>query len=295
MKSTLVKRVTKKEGFETFLSALALRMLHKNAKSLNEIRGAPIAVFANDWVGEKIFIEGVYERDYIEDLFAVLDSIGIDASDSYALDVGANVGNHSIQFARKFKGVFSFEPNPRVFEVLASNTKRIENIQCFNLGLSDENETLSLWEDPQNFGASSAVNRHPSNMHVNVKVKPLDDMSYEEYSISLVKVDVEGMEYKVLLGASKLIDQQKPVVFFEQHSCEFEGVYDETRSIDLLRSKGYQIFHLKKRKTRNIFFRRARNLYQLFFGISDEREIVRADRVPKANYSMLIAVHSDFL
>jgi len=157
MKPVLVERKVKKSLFDQLLRILFLKYVTKRAKTLNDLRGAPIAVFGNDWIGANIFVDGIYELDLIEDLFKALETMGIDTNSSYALDIGANIGNHSIQFSRKFRGVYSFEPNPRTFEILSSNTKRLNNVECLNIGLGSKSAKITLSEDPLNFGSASAV------------------------------------------------------------------------------------------------------------------------------------------
>ena len=53
-----------------------------------------------------------------------------------ALDVGANIGNHTVRFsAPKFEKVYCYEPNKVAFYLLSINTKPLSNVVCFLLWL----------------------------------------------------------------------------------------------------------------------------------------------------------------
>lgn len=295
MKSTLVNRVTKKSFIHEVLRVLFLKYMSKIAKESSERRGFPIAVFANDWIGANIFADGIYENELIQDLMLVLESVGVDPMGSSCIDVGANIGNHSLQFSKEFARVVAFEPNPRVYEILRANTNRSKNIECFNVGVSKECGSMRLYEDPQNFGGSSAIYEHDSGMSVDVSVDSLDRLAKDVEKVGLIKIDVEGMEFDVLLGAKGILEKHKPIVCFEQHETEFTGDAIETKSIDFLRSLGFEIFCMKPEIDQGLVFRRIRNLYQVFFGVKKSRLMRRQNPVERASYSMLVAVHSDFL
>ena len=63
---------------------------------------------------------------------------------STMLDIGANIGNHSLFFSNYFAKCISFEPNPRTFSVLEINSRLVENIIPMNIGLSDKKGEVEL-------------------------------------------------------------------------------------------------------------------------------------------------------
>lgn len=79
----------------------------------------PFAIFSGDFIGNEIMHQGWYEERYIRFLeryvFPCIDPHSI------ALDIGANIGNHSNRFANYFSQVHAFEPNQRVFYLLEAN------------------------------------------------------------------------------------------------------------------------------------------------------------------------------
>ena len=112
--------------------------------------------------------------------------------------------------------------------------------------------------------------------------------------ISLIKIDVEGMEYDVLLGAKNIISKNKPIICFEQNKKEFDNNCNETNSIDLLRENGYKILVGEMEKDhakQNWIYRRVRNIFWIFFGVTQKRIIKEYERLPKKDYKMIFAIH----
>ena len=79
-----------------------------------------IAIFAFDRIGADISILGIYEKEVLEGLKDFIFN-KIDTQKSVCLDVGANIGNHSLYFAQFFNQVYSIEPHPEIFELLKFN------------------------------------------------------------------------------------------------------------------------------------------------------------------------------
>lgn len=199
-----------------------------------------IATFAFDHIGHEINLKGRYEAADLDIAFKFLRKTSLTKGD--AVDVGANIGNHSLFFAEHFEHVVSLEPNPRVFELLCFNSKLRDNIQPLNIGASDVSGEMALSFDPGNWGHGHLVGglRDQSNS-VSVLVKRLDELEeLASLQVGLIKVDVEGHELRVLKGAIKLLTRFRPVVLFEQHSRDiFRG---SSEVIDFLRAIGYERF-----------------------------------------------------
>src|SRR5260370_28725319 len=105
-----------------------------------------IAMFAFDAMGININEDGVYELHELEAVFDWLKTLRAISPESVALDLGANIGNHSLYFSDYFERVYCFEPNKRTFKVLALNAELAPNVVCYNYGLSnrDRGAYLSL-------------------------------------------------------------------------------------------------------------------------------------------------------
>jgi len=138
------------------------------------------------------------------------------------IDVGANVGGVCFALAQRVtpKGkVYAFEPGPRYYERLLHNISLNplyrDCIVAENLGVSDESGFLQWAEDerPRARGNAGIV----SSDGIRVPVVALDDY-IEKHKISkvhFIKIDTEGWEYHVLMGARKTLESQRPTILFE--------------------------------------------------------------------------------
>ena len=86
-----------------------------------------LAIFAFDRIGADISIHGIYEKEILERLKGCIFN-KIDTQNSVCLDIGANIGNHTLYFAQFFKQVYSFEPHPEIFELLKFNVRKYNNV-----------------------------------------------------------------------------------------------------------------------------------------------------------------------
>jgi len=145
------------------------------------------------------------------------------------IDVGANVGQFAIDMRRSgFKGhIHSFEPVKQIFRKLEKTASKDPNWSVYNLGLG-AHETKSMIHVSQNDGLSSSIlemnsihllnfpNSHTSyleeillsNVDTQLKLLGLDPKN------CLLKIDVQGFESQVLLGASESLSKI-PLLFIE--------------------------------------------------------------------------------
>ena len=134
------------------------------------------------------------------------------------IDIGANIGNHSLFFAKflENKCVHAFEPHPSNFELLQKNLTG-QKCQLYNFALSNFEGELPLYNIVQdNFGSFTL---HNYNNGLNFKVLdsvPLRTLdSFNLNNITLIKIDVENHENEVLEGAKDTIARNKPIIFVE--------------------------------------------------------------------------------
>jgi len=292
MKHVISQRLERKNGYKRILDIFIARELAKRSSRFNEKRGMPIAVFGNDWIGINIALKGLFEEEHLEDLNHLLINLDIDVSNSTAIDIGSNIGNHAIEFAKYFKKVICYEPTPRAYDLLATNTKHLKNVEVFNWGIGSKEEFLKLQENINNIGGSSAKYQIDEKNIVNIEIKPLDNDFDSLKKVMLLKIDVEGMEIDVLRGAEKIITKFYPLVCFEQHETDFLNCFNETEVIDWLRKKDYKIYAIYKPIRKNIILRRLKNIMQMIIGFKDSREIIEYKKLPRGNYDMVYAIHS---
>ena len=273
---------------------IASRYLARRGAAHLEAGDPPAAVFAFDRIGHMINLEGRYEGAELECAFELLTKSGLIRGD--AVDVGANIGNHSLFFAGHFANVVALEPNPRLFELLEINARLRKNIHPLNVGASDISREMSLGYDSANWGGGTLFPERPDAsraFNVPVKVQRLDDVvELADHPIGLLKIDVEGHELRVLMGAATLIARSRPVVLFEQHPHETEN--GSSRVVDWLRANGYKSFYEVRSlpslpRTWKFQGRMALNgLLRLVFGA--RKHIVPVERFEAVFYPMVIAI-----
>lgn len=132
--------------------------------------------------------------------------------DGIYVDVGSCIGNHTMYFAFAMdKQVVSIEPNKLALDLQLFNleeNKLLGQVTHFNIGLSDEAGRANIYSsDPDDIALSTLVEGN------DIEVKTLDSLGINK--VALIKIDVEGMEKKVLRGAKKTIETWKPVLFVE--------------------------------------------------------------------------------
>ena len=292
MKHVISQRLERKNGYKRILDIFIARELAKRSSRFNEKRGMPIAVFGNDWIGINIALKGLFEEEHLKDLNHLLINLDFDVSNSTAIDIVSNIGNHAIEFAKYFKKVICYEPNQRAYDLLATNTKHLKNVEVFNWGIGSKEEFLQLQENINNIGGSSAKYQIDAKNIVNIEIKPLDNFLDSFKKVMLLKIDVEGMEIDVLRGAEKIITKFYPLICFEQHKTDFLDCFNETEAIDWLRKKDYKIYAIYKPTRKNIIVRRLKNLMQMIIGFKDSREIIEYKKLPRGDYDMVYAIHS---
>ena len=134
------------------------------------------------------------------------------------LDIGANIGSHTIYWAveRNAKKVYSFEPLPDTYRILNTNIElnSLKNrVQTFNFALSDENcKGVIDFYNKENIGGTS----FKKYTNGDVEFRQLDKINIPE-KIDLIKIDVEGAEVLVLKGAKETIVKNKPIIVLETY------------------------------------------------------------------------------
>jgi FkbM family methyltransferase len=251
-----------------------------------------LVTFAFDDVSQQINTHGVYERQELETFFAWVESVKPRLfREATALDLGANIGNHSLFFSDYFKHVHAFEPNERTFKVLTLNSQLVSNITCHQVGLSDADGMAHFLVDPANVGASRIVPAGTSGAS-EIRLTTLDAAVLGVAEIKLIKVDVEGHDYAALVGAKETILAHKPIILFEQFADD--AAAGESATVNLLRSYGYRTFAVIRRHPRAAaslpHVLRAAYAFIGRLVLGETMDIEVGEQSPKGYHAMVIAI-----
>ena len=135
------------------------------------------------------------------------------------IDVGANIGNHTIYFAKILRArVLAFEPFAKNRDVLLKNIAANDcapaiSVESVALGSVKGRATVKSF-DPSNLGTVRVGADDVGDM----EMIPLDDFLPNYVDVGLMKIDVEGAELEVLKGAEKTLELQKPPLFIESQT-----------------------------------------------------------------------------
>ncbi len=234
-------------------------------------------VIVNDRIGMSIVSNGFYEIDIVN---TIMSSLDFDPQENTCLDIGANIGNHSVQFNNYFNKVIAFEPQLRNFKILKLNTDPYDSISAYNYGLSSKNEEAVINIPYGNSGGASHVvptsskNKFYSEQ---IQLRVYDDEFDEQ--ISFVKIDVEGNELEVMKGMKNTIQKYKPVISFEYNYTEKDGV------LDILKELGYERFFAPKTPFLNRLLRSG-NLFPV-------KHLCEIDLPVKKDFALITTFHKD--
>jgi FkbM family methyltransferase len=245
--------MTSKSTRQFYLEAAALMLLDRVQQGRRHT-AAPRVFVSNDLLGSEILVRGVYEWDQLEILFSTLfPGKPGELRDALALDVGGNIGNHALFFARHFAKVITFEPNPIVYDVLRANLllNKADHVLALPVGLSDADQSAEFSQlEEENLG-SSGLSRHvrldatKPAINFPVQLRVGDDIVRKHSNgvpIALIKIDVEGHEAWVLRGLRETLKREHPGVVFE--SKHRDGEDGGAVAMALLKECGYTHFYV---------------------------------------------------
>jgi FkbM family methyltransferase len=159
------------------------------------------------------------------------------------VDVGANIGNHSIYFANECPAtkVYSFECHDKVYDLLIKNCLVNAPGKCamHKLAITCASTVFVKPAGPDNIGATKIVLTNENGLRQATSAR-LDDFIATFQNIALIKIDVEGNEFDVLLSAPKIIQKFGPAILIESMWDKFIEVNNFLLSLGYKLSKRFK-------------------------------------------------------
>jgi FkbM family methyltransferase len=202
------------------LTLLARKAAHRPQRMFVEIASN---------IDRHILSEGVFERGVIDLIRAVAERTN---HLELLIDVGANIGNHTVSLAPAFQRVEAVEPHPVLFRILEANAlyNGRANVTCHNFGLASEDASGTLVESVENHGLSKVRERSvlppevfglsSEQFGTEHEVELRDARAFvstfgDQLDRAFIKVDVEGMELEIVSALLPLLERQRPIIGFE--------------------------------------------------------------------------------
>lgn len=171
-----------------------------------------------------LFLFGNFQKHVTENKYLKL------SADAVIFDVGANVGIMSLHFANKAPQgkVYAFEPTHFAIQKLNRNLDLnqgiSQNIQIVQTFVSSEEKkqsdikAFSSWKIDREIGE----NQHPVHGGKAMATDGVPTTTIDEFvntegiaRLDFIKIDTDGHEFDVLMGAQKTIEEYKPQIIFE--------------------------------------------------------------------------------
>jgi len=236
----------KKPEYYFHLTNIFKRINSNNQKGTIQCKtiwGEIMEVEASDAIGKSILRTGLYDLALSEILWLLAEP------NTLTIDIGANIGYTSLLMLSRTSPkdkLLLFEPNPNLASRLELNLEKYLDSGraiLYKCALSNicGKAFLDLPDKNMHNDGIGSVIQIENERSVPIELKKLDDIIKNDTLINLVKIDVEGHELEVLLGAEQLLNAHliKHLVFEEHQQYP-------TKVTDYLESKGYLVFRIQK-------------------------------------------------
>ncbi len=176
----------------------------RDAVATCETRHGRLSYFTRDvWLGRSLETYGEWSEGECELYRRVL------GPDDTVVEVGSNIGAHTVELGKLAKTVYAFEPNKETYDVLKSNTKGQESVVCLLLAAGSANGTGSLHTKVNNPGGTEVQVGEGE-----ISIVKIDDL-FPEVPVSFIKLDCEGSELEALKGAADVLAARRPLLYVE--------------------------------------------------------------------------------
>lgn len=148
-------------------------------------------------------------------------------------DVGANTGQSLGEMSERFAHVHTFEPAEECIPLLEDNADMLRNVTVHKIALSDFDGDIELVDIPDKINTGQLVSFEAEGMEYDAhqqghKIRKVRAVTADAYLRTLgfgnepdfMKIDVEGHELKVLMGAKNILTEYMPDLLVEIHSTE---------------------------------------------------------------------------
>lgn len=168
------------------------------------------------YIGKGLYLYGEFSEGEVE-LFRKYIT-----KEDVVVDVGANIGCHTIVFARIAKNVIAFEAQRPIFQILCGNMaiNDFRNVVALNEAIGQANGEIKVpvldYSVDNNLGSTSLQGHRHDGEGLQTelcRLRTIDSIGLAK--CDFIKADIEGMELDMLLGATQTIEKFRPILYVE--------------------------------------------------------------------------------
>jgi FkbM family methyltransferase len=232
-----------------------------NYKKIKYIKNQDILIDSDCFKVGGSFTEryNIWEPQYIDLIYTIINTLNI--KNPIFFDIGASTGSFSLlQKCVPDIVTHSFEPIPKIFNILEKNIKlnNIQNIFLNNFALGNNNyettiklpspvEIKKMGNNIEHTGLATLGEkplRFDDYIEIPTKVITLDYYCEQNNisNIDIIKMDTEGFEYNILQGGKKTISKYQPIIFMEYYVTNMKQCnITEQNILDIINDMNYTI------------------------------------------------------
>lgn len=156
-----------------------------------------------DWGNEYLFLDSLKNRQ--NDIF---------------LDIGCHSGYYPTLFKNYFKKIIGFEPSTKCINILKKID--IDNFYYHQYFVGDENISVVAGDSENGYSFYSDNSNHKQSNLKNMSQITIDKFCKNENleNITAIKIDIDGMDLKVLYGGEEIIKSNRPSIIIENYTRE---------------------------------------------------------------------------
>ena len=178
-------------------------------------------------------------------------------NDIFFLDCGSNYGFYSFFAAalKKKNYIISIEASKNTCEIFKKNLElnQFRNIHLINCALSNENDLeIEFAESENDWESSLSHENFKLKYKSKIFTKKIDTILLDrnlDDKIVLIKLDIEGNEFKALEGADSTIRKFSPIIIIEFSRFIFDQNDAKSYFLNFLKKYDYKIYNSKKKES----------------------------------------------
>lgn len=234
--------------FDSIVMQAMLGFEKRGAVVLDKLDQARLEYDPRSVIGNKLFIFGQFEEKEIQFFSHLLRQF----DSPVVLDIGANIGLHSIRWATSCPSLraYAFEPSRQTFSMVRNNVDRTGHsarIEVIPQAVSDQvgvGQFFHCEDDAYSSLRDTRRKRIVDSYQVDITTIDAFVFGRGLAKVDLVKIDVEGFEREVLLGGVRTLRELRPHLFVEIFAGANSNP-DPEGTVEFVQSLGYDAFVFK--------------------------------------------------